>query len=392
MKKFFFSSMVLLGLQALSAAEYTNFDLSLKAGLTSIDNKDGWSFEKGTLAADSVVDLGYVIKPRIDLVYTSVDEKGGSVKSLWQLALDGQYDIALDPTITVDPYIFGGVGYEYVRGSRKGFDSQFFLQGGAGLKYRVNSDFSLVTEFKALQMLDSSGNDEKNEFVVLIGASMPFHIESTPLDNDRDGVLNADDLCPDTPPGVRVNADGCPLPKAEKRKPLPKPEPAEVQAVVVTPMARPMPTQIVKAPKRVADSDHDGVPDELDECPATPKGFSVNEKGCGTRKQLEVRFESNSATLTPESMQKIRAFAHYMKKMPHISVTIEGYTDSSGDMKHNMQLSQQRANAVKKALIANGISASRITAVGKGALNPIADNDTPEGRAKNRRIEAIIHQ
>ncbi len=91
-------------------------------------------------------------------------------------------------------------------------------------------------------------------------------------------------------------------------------------------------------------------------------------------------------------MRQIKAFADYMKKMPHISVTIEGYTDSSGDMKHNMQLSQQRANAVKKALVANGISASRITAVGKGALNPIADNDTPEGRAKNRRIEAIIHQ
>ena len=380
MKKFFFSSMVLLGLKGLYAAEYTNFDLSLKAGLTSIDNKEGWSFEKGTLAADSVVDLGYVIKPRIDLVYTSIDEKGGSVKSLWQLALDGQYDIELDPTIPVDPYLFGGLGYEYVRGSRKGFDSQFFLQGGAGLKYRVNSDFSLVTEFKALQMLDSSGNDEKNEFVVLVGASMPFHIESTPLDSDHDGVLNADDLCPNTPPGVRVNADGCPLPKVSRHEPAPQPE------------APVTPPKVSVVPKPPQDSDHDGVPDTIDACPATPEGFAVDAKGCGIRKQLEVHFESNSATLTPASMRQIKAFADYMKKMPHISVTIEGYTDSSGDMKHNMQLSQQRANAVKKALVANGISASRITAVGKGALNPIADNDTPEGRAKNRRIEAIIHQ
>ncbi|MMZ64144.1 Peptidoglycan-binding protein ArfA [compost metagenome] len=81
-----------------------------------------------------------------------------------------------------------------------------------------------------------------------------------------------------------------------------------------------------------------------------------------------------------------------MKRKPEVTVTIEGYTDSSGDMRHNMKLSQQRANTVKKALVAYGVQARRITAVGKGSLNPIADNDTPEGRAKNRRIEAVIHQ
>ncbi len=390
MKNVFLSSVALLLLQGALHAEYTNFDLSLKAGLTSIDNEDGWNFDKGTFAVDGVVDLGYVIRPRLDLVYVNIDEKAG-VNSLWQVAADGQYDFELYPDYPIDLYLFAGLGYEYVSGSRKGFESQFFVQGGGGLLYPINKNFSLVTEFKALQMIDSSGNDEDNEFVFLIGASMPFHIETRPPDSDGDGVLNARDLCPDTPPGVRVNADGCPVP-VEK----PKPKPQVVETVELEEAVEVAPAPVAVIPQEplveVKDEDGDGVPDKLDRCPGTPAGFSVDTHGCGVKKRLEVHFESNKATLTPDSMQKIKAFADYMKKMPHVRVTIEGYTDSSGDMKQNMKLSQQRAQAVKKALVSFGVDAGRITAVGKGSLNPIADNDTPEGRAKNRRIEAIIHQ
>jgi OOP family OmpA-OmpF porin len=391
MKHLFLSSVALLFLQGALHAEYTNFDLSLKAGLTSIDNEDGWSFDKGTFAFDGTVDLGYVIKPRLDLVYVNIDEEK-SVDSLWQMAVDGVYDFDLYPDYPIDLYLFGGLGYEYVSGSRKGFESQFFVQGGAGVLYPVNKNFSLVTEFKALQMIDSSGSDEDNEFVVLVGASMPFHIETRLPDADGDGVLNADDLCPNTPPGVRVNPDGCPVAvKTEKAAPKPKPEPTpEVVPAVettITPV-EPLHEKVVK----VSDEDGDGVADSLDQCPNTPAGFSVDKKGCGVKKRLEVHFESNEAKLTADSMQKIKAFAAYLKRMPNVTVTIEGYTDSSGDMKQNMKLSQERALAVKKALISFGIKPNRITAVGKGPLNPIADNDTPQGRAKNRRIEAIIHQ
>ena len=383
MKNLFFSSLALLFLQGALHAEYTNFDLSLKAGLTSIDNEDGWSFDKGTFAADGIVDLGYVIRPRLDLVYVNIDEKQG-VDSLWQIAVDGQYNFDLYPDYPIDLYLFAGLGYEYVSGSRKGFESNFFMQGGGGVLYPVNQNFSLVTEFKALQMIDSSGSDEENEFVLLIGASMPFHIETRPPDADGDGVLNAEDLCPNTPPGVCVNADGCPVPL---KKPKPKRKPrVTVAATTITPIEPP------HKEIKVADTDGDGVPDKLDKCPNTPAGFSVDEHGCGIKKRLEVHFESNEAKLTPDSMRKIKAFADYLKRKPKATVTIEGYTDSSGDMKKNMKLSQQRALSVKKALISFGIKPGRITAVGKGSLNPIADNDTPEGRAKNRRIEAIIHQ
>ena len=390
MKNIFFSLIALMALEmSLHAQEEPlNFDLGLKAGLTSLNNEEGWHFEKMTLAADGSFDIGYSIKPRVDFVYVNVDEKRGSVNSLWQLALDGLYDFELTPDYPIDLYLFAGVGYEYVDGSRKGFESQLFLQGGGGVKYPVNQNFSLVAEFKGLQMLDSTRSDEDSEYQFLVGVSMPFHIEAKEVpDADGDGVLNADDLCPNTPPGVKVAADGCPIqpkPKIKKEHILRK---IEKKVEKIDKMAKPVPIKV-----SISDHDHDGIPDRLDRCPNTPPGFSVDKKGCGIRKRLEVHFESNSATLTPASMEKIRAFASYLKWMKRASVTIEGYTDSSGDPAKNMHLSQQRANAVKSALINAGVAASRITAVGKGALNPIADNDTPEGRAKNRRIEAIIHQ
>ncbi len=378
MKKIFFSSVVLFCLHSTVSAETINFDLSFKTGLTALNNDDGSNFNKGTFNLDAVFDLGYVIRPRVEVAYINVDEKTGSVKSLWQFAGGGQYEFALSDRYYVDPYLFAGLGYEYVDGSRKGFESQFFGQGGFGLKYPYSDKLTFLTEFKAIQIFDESKNDEKNEFALMIGAAMPFHTVEEVPDADQDGVLNANDLCPNTPVGVAVDVNGCALPVVQPQK-----EPCEV---VVSEIVEPEPSPAV------IDSDGDGVEDALDRCPNTPAGFEVNKVGCGIKKRLEVHFESNSAKLSPTSMQKIRAFANYLKRMPQVTVTIEGYTDSSGDPKKNMKLSQERANAVKKALIANGISTRRIVAIGKGELNPVADNETPEGRAKNRRIEAIIHQ
>ena len=79
-----------------------------------------------------------------------------------------------------------------------------------------------------------------------------------------------------------------------------------------------------------------------------------------------------------------------MKAYPGINVLISGYTDNTGDANKNVQLSQARANSVAARLIANGIAAERIEKKGFGSANPIASNDTPEGRSENRRIEVTI--
>ncbi len=370
MNKILLSSLAAISFVSTLHAETVEFDVSLKTGLTSIDNEDGWNFKKGTLAADFSYDLGYAIKPRVDLVYINIDEDKdeGGVSSLFQIALDGQYELLLSDKYYVDPYFFAGLGYEKVNSSREGFDNKFFSQVGFGLKYPLNDLINLATEFKAIQVFDTANDDEDNEFAILFGINIPFHTQEFVPDSDGDGVLNAEDLCPDTPAGVKVDANGCEIKKA----PLPKP--------------------VKKVQKKILlDTDNDGVTDDIDECPNTPYKFKVDKSGCGIQKTLEVNFESNKATLTKYSISKIKEFADYMKSLPNISVTIEGYTDSSGDEKKNMILSQRRAESVKKALIKEGISSSRITAVGKGSLNPIADNLTVEGRAKNRRIEAIIH-
>ena len=79
-----------------------------------------------------------------------------------------------------------------------------------------------------------------------------------------------------------------------------------------------------------------------------------------------------------------------MDKHPEVKVTITGHTDNVGKPESNMKLSQNRANNIKKMLVEKGIPANRITAIGKGENEPVESNATPEGRAKNRRIEITI--
>ncbi len=79
-----------------------------------------------------------------------------------------------------------------------------------------------------------------------------------------------------------------------------------------------------------------------------------------------------------------------MRVHPEIFLRIESHTDNTGDPEDNLRLSSQRAYAIRAALVDDGIVASRLDAVGVGGLQPIADNDTAEGRAKNRRIELVM--
>ncbi len=154
------------------------------------------------------------------------------------------------------------------------------------------------------------------------------------IDNDNDGILDADDACPDTTPGVRVDERGCEL--------------VIDAAVVVAPLV-------------------------------VPRDDGMVLEG--------VSFKTGSAQLTAASIGILSGVAGDLQGNPDIRVEVRGYTDSTGSAETNRALSHRRAMAVRDVLIQLGVAPSRVTAAGFGADQPIASNDTREGRAKNRRVE-----
>jgi OOP family OmpA-OmpF porin len=150
----------------------------------------------------------------------------------------------------------------------------------------------------------------------------------------------------------------------------------------------PAPVVAAAAPAAMApaDTDGDGVTDDMDQCPNTPKGATVNAMGCWAY-QGEVLFGFDQTEIKPEAYGILDEATMVLNNNPGLSVEIQGYTDSTGDEAYNMQLSQKRAESVMEYLVSRGIDPGRLSAKGYGPANPVAPNDTSEGRARNRRVE-----
>ena len=209
-----------------------------------------------------------------------------------------------------------------------------------------------------------------------------------PEDSDGDGVLDADDACPDTPAGAAVDARGCALPEDGDGDGV-------LDADDVCPNTPARAAVDARGCALPEDGDGDGVLDADDVCPNTPAGDPVDARGCpllfeegATRLILEgVRFESNSADLTPEARRVLDQVAASLIANPAVRVEVAGYTDNSGFRPYNLILSQGRASAVRRYLISRGVAGGRLLAKGYGPDDPVASNATPEGRAQNRRVE-----
>lgn len=104
----------------------------------------------------------------------------------------------------------------------------------------------------------------------------------------------------------------------------------------------------------------------------------------------DILFATDSAALTGTLRSDLRVLANHLKKYPNSTVQVIGHTDNVGAAAYNLNLSRQRASSVASELIAGGVSAGRISAIGRGEDRPVASNLTPEGRAQNRRVEIII--
>jgi outer membrane protein OmpA-like peptidoglycan-associated protein len=104
---------------------------------------------------------------------------------------------------------------------------------------------------------------------------------------------------------------------------------------------------------------------------------------------LAITFDTGQATIKDESLPIIEQMVELMQTNPDLNVEIQGHTDNVGKPEANMKLSQERADAVKQALVDKGIAADRMSTAGFGDTRPVADNATEEGRAKNRRVELV---
>ncbi|MDF1547182.1 MAG: OmpA family protein [Bacteroidales bacterium] len=202
-------------------------------------------------------------------------------------------------------------------------------------------------------------------------------------DSDGDGVTDLKDKCPDTKAGYMVNADGCP-------------EDNDKDGILNQDDRCPElagPASLNGCP----DTDGDGVADIDDRCPEV-KGM-IENKGCPeiTKEVItkiasianKVFFESGKDVLKASSKFQLDELAKILSEYDKAKLLVEGYTDSQGSDASNLVLSQERTDAVKSYLVSKGISSDRITTIGYGEANPVADNKTAAGREKNRRVALV---
>ncbi len=176
--------------------------------------------------------------------------------------------------------------------------------------------------------------------------------------------------------------------------------------VAVPPMLEPQAPSVVVPPVVVVpveedlDSDGDGVPDSIDQCPGTPMNIVVDERGCPVdvdiidelKMELRVFFDNDKSAIKSQYQPEIAKVAEKMREYPNSIARVEGHASKTGpSARYNQRLSEARAVAVKSMLTNEfGIAPNRLSTVGYGYDRPIADNNTEEGRAMNRRVYAII--
>ncbi len=172
-------------------------------------------------------------------------------------------------------------------------------------------------------------------------------------------------------------------------------------AVAVPPMQEPnVQTPPIVVVESDLDSDGDGVPDSIDACPGTPMNVVVDERGCPVpvditdelKMELRVFFDNDKSAIKNQYQPEIAKVAEKMREYPNSTARIEGHASKTGpSARYNQRLSEARAVAVKSMLTNEfGIAPNRLSTVGYGYDQPIADNNTEEGRAMNRRVYAII--
>ena len=230
-------------------------------------------------------------------------------------------------------YALIGAGVEHFTNEQFNNETGLFGNYGVGYKYTFDNDMAL--KFDLRHLIETDHGD--NNLLYTIGLAIPF--------GQKAAAVKASEPVEETP---------------------------------ATPVVQDV------------DTDGDGVVDRVDQCPNSEANAIVDETGCVIAVNLKVLFDFDKATIKEAYTAKLNRFAEVLQTYPSVKTKLSAHTDSLGTEEYNLKLSQERANAVKQALINLGIKENRISTVGYGESKPVASNATAEGRAQNRRVEATV--
>ena len=272
-----------------------------------------------------------------------------------------------------DPYLKLGGGYTSYKSEYSEKDGGVKLLAGGGINFWFTDHLGLNVQTGYNHGFQKDGTDyfqHSAGIVIKFGAK----------DTDKDGIPDKDDACPDVAGPKEFN--GCPdtdgdgVPDKDDKCPD---------------VAGPAENGGCPWP----DTDGDGVLDKDDLCPEV--AGPASNKGCPEpdekeQKQLNqyaktILFDTGKATIKFQSAEVLNQIINVLKKYPNSRFRIEGHTDSTGKKQKNIELSQNRADAVKIYLIQGGIASNRLESQGFGPEKPIASNKNKKGRELNRRVE-----
>ncbi len=348
-------------------------------------------------------------------VRTNTGTQNGPEKLLFEADASIHLKLLPDNYFLV-PYLSAGLG-----GSAYNGRFEAFAPLGAGLQFKLGNDHFAFSNFQYRTPITQGAN---YHFLYSIGIGAPVGKERTPevkevppapvvvpeapKDSDGDGIMDPEDKCP-TVPGV-AQYQGCPVPDTDGDGIKDDVDKCPTVPGVVAYEGCPVP-----------DTDNDGIKDDMDKCPTVPgiakyegcpipdtdgDGINDEEDKCPTVagikelygcprpdfKAENVLFSTGKAVLVASGKKELDIIADYLKTYTGFNVIVEGHTDASGDAKLNQKLSEDRAKSAKNYLVSKGIDADRLSTVGFGESQPIADNKTAAGMKKNRRVQFKIVQ
>jgi OOP family OmpA-OmpF porin len=364
----------------------------IREGSVSLNpNIGGYVFQGGQHIDDDLtygLGLGYNftqnwgVEGNFNYVNTdsNADSSDGENVEAYLYRLDAVYHFM--PEKKLVPYVAAGVGAISIRGDIDNKGSDPFLNFGAGVKYFVTENLALRGDIREIITDDSNNN-----LIYTVGLTYLFGGEKKAAPEPE-------------PVAPQPKAPEPVVPQPKAPEPV-TPKPADSDGDGVNDNMDKCPD----TPKGVAvniagcplDSDGDGVYDYLDKCPDTPKGIKVDTNGCPVPLkekvsiELNVEFDFDSAKIRTIYNEHIQKVANFLKAYPDAEALIEGHTDSLGDEKYNQKLSEKRAQSVKDYMVSSfNVNPSRLKVKGYGESMPIADNKKKEGRQKNRRVVAVI--